>query len=144
MTKTLNRIATIRLMQPFAKSPMMAVDDENAIVGTIKKSYYSKLNVQVITAVILVANGNCNAYNEMLINFVQVKEICTNHDCVQIIVHLRNLLDFAEKCDTKSWQHSNCSSHQNSLPSLPLQVQKAFHCKLSAISSSHSRALTRC
>lgn len=37
MTTTLSMIATNRLTKPLAKSPMIALEDENAIVGMVAK-----------------------------------------------------------------------------------------------------------
>lgn len=60
--KMLNRIAISLLTKPLANSPIMAFDDENAIVGTTNKS--SNIILQATFPNLLVAKGNCRDYKE--------------------------------------------------------------------------------
>lgn len=74
-------------------------------------------------------------------NKLKQKKLATDHHSIQVIVHLRDLIDLTEESDAKCWKHRDGSRHQHSLPSRPLEIEEAFHGKLSAVGSRHGWAL---
>lgn len=65
----------------------------------------------------------------------------THHHGIQVIIHLGDLVDLAEESDAECRNDGDQSSHENSLPASPFEIQKSFHSELARVGSRHCRAL---
>lgn len=55
------------------------------------------------------------------------------HDCVQDVVHARQVLDAAEEGQTESGHYGDGPREEDALPPRPLQVQEALHRELTSV-----------
>lgn len=63
------------------------------------------------------------------------------HHRIQVVVERGQLVQRTEECGEERRHHGDAPCEHHALPARPLQVEKAFHCKLTGIGARHRGAL---
>ncbi len=64
------------------------------------------------------------------------------HQDVEVVVHIGEIRHAGEECDKEGWQDGDGTSDEESLPTLPAQVEETLHGELTGVGSSHGGGLT--